>query len=138
MYTCCKIKAEVVSEDEREGGIRRILNYGHTIGHAVEAASDYALIHGLAVSIGMVAAARLAVANGLLDQKDCNRIIDILRLYELPVEVPEDLDRVRIKKYLLADKKTVGGNVFYVLPTAIGKTVITDRVTEKQVDEVLG
>ena len=62
VYICCKIKSEVVSEDEREGGIRRILNYGHTIGHAVEGASDYTLIHGLAVSIGMVAAARLAVA----------------------------------------------------------------------------
>jgi 3-dehydroquinate synthase len=138
VYICCKIKAEVVSEDEREGGIRRILNYGHTIGHAVEAASDYTLIHGLAVSIGMVAAARLAVLNGLLHKNDCNRIVDILQLYNMPIEVPKALDRSRIKEYLLTDKKTVGGKVFYVLPTEIGKTVITDQVTEKQVDEVLG
>ena len=81
---CCKIKAEVVSEDEREGGARRILNYGHTIGHAVEATSDYSLIHGLAVSIGMVAAARLAVLNGLLAKDDCRKIIDILQLYNMP------------------------------------------------------
>lgn len=135
---CCRIKADVVSEDEREGGVRRILNYGHTIGHAVEATSDYSLIHGLAVSIGMVAAARLAVQNGFLADDDCRKIIDILQLYGMPVEVPGTLDRARIKKYLLADKKTVGGRVFYVLPTAIGKTVITDRVTEQQVDEVLG
>ncbi len=138
VQVCCKIKAEVVSEDEREGGVRRILNYGHTIGHAVEATSDYSLIHGLAVSIGMVAAARLAVLNGLLPEDDCRKIIDILQLYKMPVEVPKKLDRARIKKYLLTDKKTVGGKVFYVLPTAIGKTVITDRVTEQQVDEVLG
>jgi 3-dehydroquinate synthase len=138
IYNCCRIKAEVVSEDEREGGIRRILNYGHTIGHAVEAASDYTLIHGLAVSIGMVAAARLAVLNGLLQKNDCNRILDILQLYNMPIEVPKALDRSRIKEYLLTDKKTVGGKVFYVLPTEIGKTVITDQVTEKQVDEVLG
>jgi 3-dehydroquinate synthase len=138
VYQCCRIKAEIVSEDEREGGIRRILNYGHTIGHAVEGASDYTLIHGLAVSIGMVAAARLAVLNRLLSQEDCRRIVDILQSYDMPVEVPKTLDRARIKRYLLTDKKTVGGSVFYVLPTAIGKTVITDKVTEQQVDEVLG
>lgn len=135
---CCKIKSEVVSEDEREGGVRRILNYGHTIGHAVEGASDYTLIHGLAVSIGMVAAAKLAELNGLLEKDDCRQIIDILESYDMPVVVPSSLDRARIKKYLLTDKKTVGGKVFYVLPTEIGKTVVTDKVTEKQVDEVLG
>ncbi len=138
VYTCCRIKAEVVSEDEREGGIRRILNYGHTIGHAVEGASEYTLIHGFAVSIGMVAAARLAVLNGLLAKDECNKIIEILKLYTMPVEVPKTLARPRIKKFLLTDKKTVGGKVFYVLPTEIGKTVITDQVTEKQLNEVLG
>ncbi len=137
IHTCCRIKAEVVSADEREGGYRRILNYGHTIGHAVEGASDYSIIHGLAVSIGMVAAARLAVLNGLLAKEDCREIISVLQLYNMPVEVPKNLDRARIKRYLLSDKKTVGGKVFYVLPTAIGKTVITDQVTERQVDEVL-
>ena len=138
VYLCCRIKSEVVSEDEREGGVRRILNYGHTIGHAVEGASDYTLIHGLAVSIGMVAAAKLAVHNDLLGKDDYRKIVDILQLYKMPVVVPKSLDRARIKKYLLTDKKTVAGKVFYVLPTEIGKTVITDKVTEEQVDEVLG
>ena len=138
VHTCCRIKSAVVSEDEREGGMRRILNFGHTIGHAVEGASDYTLIHGLAVSIGMVAAARLAVLNDLLSQDDCNTIINILKAYDMPTQVPKTLDRVRIKRYLLTDKKTVGGKVFYVLPTSIGKTVITDKVTEQQVDQVLG
>jgi 3-dehydroquinate synthase len=138
VYLCCGIKAAVVAEDEREGGNRRILNYGHTIGHAVEGASDYTLIHGLAVSIGMVAAARLAVLNGLLEQDDCQRIVDILQRYGMPVDVPKSLDRTRIKRYLLTDKKSVGGKVYYVLPTGIGQTVITDQVTEQQVDEVLG
>jgi 3-dehydroquinate synthase len=137
IYICCRIKADVVSADEREGGSRRILNYGHTIGHAVEGASDYSIIHGLAVSIGMVAAARLAVMNGLLAEEDCRAIVSILQLYHMPIEVPKNLDRGRIKRYLLTDKKTVGGKVFYVLPTEIGKTVITDKVTELQVDEVL-
>lgn len=138
IYTCCRIKAEVVSDDEREGGSRRVLNYGHTIGHAVEGASDFTLIHGLAVSIGMVAAARLAVMNGLLAKDDCSKIIEILQLYKMPIEVPKELDRVRIKRFLLADKKTVGGDVFYVLPTQLGKTVITAKVTEEQVNQVLG
>ena len=138
VYICCKIKSEVVSEDEREGGTRRILNYGHTIGHAVEGASEYSIIHGFAVSIGMVAAARLAVLNGLLSKDDCSEIVDILKLYNMPVEIPKTLDRSKIKKFLLTDKKTIGGKVFYVFPTEIGQTVITDKVTEKQVDEVLG
>ena len=137
IYTCCKIKAEVVSEDEREGGVRRILNYGHTIGHAVEGASDYTIIHGLAVSIGMVAAARLAVLNNLLDKDTSDEISSILQEYNMPIEVPVELDRTTIKKYLLTDKKTVGGVVFFVLPNSIGDTVVTDKVTTEQIDSVL-
>jgi len=138
IFRCCEIKAEVVAEDEREGGIRKILNYGHTIGHAVEGASDYSLIHGLAVSIGMVAAARLAVANGLLPEGESDKIYQTLSAYKMPVEVPGNLDRERIKKYLLTDKKVVAGNLFFVLPTKIGNTIITDKVSEEQIDKVLG
>lgn len=137
IYTCCKIKAEVVSEDEKEGGVRRILNFGHTIGHAVEGASDYSIIHGLAVSIGMVAAAKLAVLNNVLTEKDAQQIEKILVDYNMPVVVPAELDRERIKKYLLTDKKTVGGTVFFVLPTMIGDTVITDKVSPEHIDKVL-
>lgn len=138
VYKCCQIKAEVVSEDEREGGIRQILNYGHTIGHAVETASDFSLIHGLAVSIGMVAASRLAVANNILSEDESDKIYNILSAYKMPVEVPVDLDRKRIKRYIMNDKKAVSGQVFYVFPTAIGGTCVTDKVTEEQVDMVLG
>lgn len=138
VYTCCRIKAEVVSRDEREGGIRRILNYGHTIGHAVEGASDYTIIHGLAVAIGMAAAAKLAVLAGLLAPETAKKITDALIAFGMPVEIPKNLDRNRMKKYLLADKKTVGGKVHYVLPTEIGKTCIVADLDEKLVDEVLG
>jgi len=138
VYTCCRIKADVVAEDEREGGARKILNYGHTIGHAVEGASDFSLIHGLAVSIGMVAASRLAVMNNILPEAENEKIFQILSDYKMPVEVPPELDRKRIKQYILTDKKAVSGNIFYVLPTAIGKTCITDKVTEEQVDMILG
>lgn len=138
IYRCCEIKAEVVAEDEREGGVRRILNYGHTIGHAVEGASDYLIIHGLAVSIGMVAAAKLAVIHNLLSESDFGQIMQILKEYQMPVEVPVELDRARIKKYLLTDKKTVAGTLFFILPTAIGQTTVTDKVSSQQIDEVLG
>lgn len=134
---CCRIKAEVVAEDEKEGGVRRILNYGHTIGHAVEGASDYSIIHGLAVSIGMVAAAKLAVLNNMLTQQEKQEIVGLLAEYEMPTDIPAGLDKDRIKKYLLTDKKTVGGKVHYVLPVRIGDTVITSDVTDSQVDQVL-
>ena len=137
VYICCKIKAEVVSEDEREGGVRRILNFGHTIGHAVEAASNFSLIHGFAVSIGMVAASKLAVLADLLDEKECAQIIKILKQYKMPIEIPKELDRQVIKKYLLADKKAIGGKVIYVLPTRIGSTCISDSIEEELVDKVL-
>ncbi|MCI5124828.1 MAG: 3-dehydroquinate synthase, partial [Candidatus Electrothrix sp. AR5] len=134
---CCEIKAWVVEQDEREGGLRRILNFGHTIGHAVEAASDFQLIHGKAVAIGMCAVSELAVRTGCLAEQEACAIRDLVELYELPVSVPAELDRKIIKKYLLNDKKTVAGRVFYVLPEFIGKVVITDQVNDHDVDEVI-
>ncbi|MDU9048044.1 MAG: 3-dehydroquinate synthase [Candidatus Electrothrix sp. Rat3] len=134
---CCEIKAWVVEQDEREGGLRRILNFGHTIGHAVEAASDFQLIHGKSVAIGMCAAAELAVRTGCLAEQDACAIRELIEQYELPVSVPAELDRQLIKKYLRNDKKTVSGRVFYVLPEAIGKVMITDQVSDHDVDAVI-
>ncbi len=134
---CCEIKAWVVEQDEREGGLRRILNFGHTIGHAVEAASDFQLIHGKAVAIGMCAVADLAVRTGYLQEGDAQAIKKVIEQYELPINIPTDLDRKVIKKYLLNDKKTVAGRVFYVLPQGIGKVMITDQVSEDAVDAVI-
>ncbi len=134
---CCEIKAWVVERDEREGGLRRILNFGHTIGHAVEAASDFTLIHGLAVGIGMSVVSELAVRTGCLGQEDADRIRFLIKDYGLPVSVPTELDRAAIKRYLLSDKKTVGGRVFYVLPETIGRVKITDQVRSEDVDTVL-
>lgn len=135
--TCCSIKAEVVARDEREGGLRRILNFGHTIGHAVEAESKFVLIHGLAVSIGMVAALRLSVARGLLAQEAAQRVIDILQSYGMPTEIPPEYSRENIVSYLQVDKKVVAGAVFFVLCDRIGNTVITDKVSSQQIDSVL-
>ncbi len=137
IYTCCKIKAEVVAEDEKESNIRRILNFGHTIGHAVEAASDFKLSHGEAVAIGMVAVLRIGVVDGICEKEDAGRVATLIHNCGLPTEIPHDLDRERIKGYLKSDKKAIGNRIFYVLPTGIGDVIITDEVTNKMVDEVL-
>jgi 3-dehydroquinate synthase len=135
--TCCAIKADVVEKDERETDLRRILNYGHTIGHAIEAASGYSLAHGSAVAIGMVAAAELAVLKGILPADEKLRIEKLISDFGLPVKIPGELDRQEITNYLKTDKKTVGGRVFFVLPTTIGKVIITDEVDEKHIAKVL-
>lgn len=135
--TCCTIKADVVERDEREGGLRRILNYGHTIGHAVEAASSFLMRHGFAVAIGMVAAAKLSAKKGLLSSEDVQRISSLIALYGLPVDVPQDLDKSTIKAYLKTDKKVLAGKVHYILPEAIGSTIITDDISTEQLNEVL-
>lgn len=137
IFTCCRIKADVVAEDEKESNIRRILNFGHTIGHAVEAASDFSISHGEAVSIGMVAVLRIAVAAGICERQEAGRVAVLLHNCGLPTEIPHELDRNRIKSYLKSDKKTIGNRVFYVMPTRIGDVQITDDVPESLVDEAL-
>jgi len=134
---CCEIKAAVVAADEREADLRRILNYGHTIGHAVEAASGYRLDHGLAVAIGMASVNRLAVREGLLAEEEAERIRKLLVDYGLPVTIPEGYDRQKIKAFLQADKKTVGGRVFFVLPLRIGEVKITAEVDGAVLDRIL-
>lgn len=134
---CCEFKASVVEQDEREGGLRRILNFGHTIGHAVEAASGYQLIHGYAVAIGMRAVAELAVRCGYADKGVALKIVELLRQYGLPTEIPGGLDPAALRRYLRADKKSIGGRVFFVLPETIGKVRITDQVPDAALEAVL-
>ena len=134
---CCRIKADVVSRDEKEADLRRILNFGHTIGHAVEAASNYKLAHGMAVAIGMVAASGIAFRKKIFAANEDKKVVELIRSYGLPVTVPVELDRTRIKEYLKTDKKAVAGKPFFVLPERIGSVVITDDVPEEFIDEVL-
>jgi 3-dehydroquinate synthase len=137
VYACCRIKAAVVEADEREADLRRILNFGHTIGHAVEAASQYSLAHGAAVAMGMAAASGIAVAKGLLSRENANRIRALIEAFGLPTTIPGKYDRHLLKAYLKVDKKSVDGRPFFVLPTDIGKVVITDEVADSLIDQVL-
>lgn len=130
------LKAEVVSADERESGLRRVLNFGHTIGHALEAATEYRhFLHGEAVAWGMIAAADIARAVGKLDGTSSERIGQAVRgVGRLPkVEVSSQ----RILRLLQADKKTRHGVVHFVLPTEIGKVEIVSDVPAQIVKEAV-
>lgn len=129
---CIRVKAEVVSADERESGERRILNFGHTIGHALEAETDYKqFLHGEAVGWGMIAATLIGAEMQVTDSLTAQRIIGLVRAYApLPrVEVNSE----GIAKRLLSDKKTVGGVPHFVLPTEIGKVEVVNTVPERAV-----
>lgn len=116
----CRIKYEVVMQDERESGLREVLNLGHTVGRAVETVSDYVLMHGEAVSIGMVAEVNLAKKLGYLSEEDRVRVIDLLKKAGLPVEIPDYIDREALVKKLYTDKKVRDGKLRFVLQDAIG------------------
>ena len=131
------IKADVVSQDERESGVRAILNFGHTIGHGLEAAGQYdALLHGEGVAIGMVGAARISNRMGLLSGDEAGRIEDDIQRFGLPVRAHSlDLDKVRAAMKL--DKKVANSVNRWILMPRLGETVIRDDVPQALVDEVL-
>lgn len=134
---CCEMKAAVVEQDEREGGLRRILNFGHTIGHAVEAVSGYQLNHGYAVALGMRAVADLAVRSGFSAPAVAEQINEVLRQFELPLDIPVDYDRSRLRQFMLADKKARNGRLVFVVPVDIGTVRITDQIDNAVLDAVL-
>jgi 3-dehydroquinate synthase len=129
----CEIKAEVVSRDEREGGLRAILNYGHTVGHAIEKAENYTMRHGHTIAIGMVYAARLAHETGLCEASVPGRVEELIASYGLPVELTALSRRPSVAELMGAmriDKKAEGGKVKFVLPKKIGEVVITKEWNE--------
>lgn len=123
-----RIKAEVVTEDEREGDLRRILNFGHTVGHALEAETEYVrMLHGEAVAWGMLAATRLAELTGHLDGAAGLRIAEAVRAYG-PLPEVKDLDPDRLLARLASDKKTMQGKVHFVLPMQIGRVTVVSGI----------
>ncbi|MCX8043759.1 MAG: 3-dehydroquinate synthase [Desulfobacterota bacterium] len=123
---CCAIKAGIVSRDEHEHGIRAILNYGHTIGHAIETLTSYTVFkHGEAVAIGMVAEARIAAAIGLCSTKTFEQTLDLVRRAGLPTALPN----FSVQQYLQViqqDKKRAGDKIRMILPRRIGAVVIKE------------
>ena len=137
-----EIKAEIVSRDEREDGLRKSLNFGHTIGHAVELVSDYSLLHGEAVAIGMALEGRLAERIGVAQAGTADAITNALRAAGLPTDLPQSFDRNAVLEAMRSDKKGRSGKIQFALPRRIGEmagaeTGWTVTVGDDQLREVL-
>jgi 3-dehydroquinate synthase len=133
----CRIKAAVVAADEKEAGLRRILNFGHTAGHALEAVTKYRRYrHGEAVAYGMLVAAELAVMRGALAAADRAALADLIASLG-PLPPIADISTREMLDAMQHDKKMVAGRLNYVLPTGIGSTTIVDDVTEKEMKGAL-
>ena len=138
-----EIKAEVVAQDEREQGRRAILNFGHTVGHAVEASSKYEVLHGEAVAIGMVYEGRLAESLGIAPGGTAQRIRSVLERLHLPTERPDSSQVDDLIAAMRSDKKVRGGEIRLALPSAIGRAHGSDRegwtvaVEEEAIRQVL-
>lgn len=124
------IKQRIVGKDEKESvkikgaHSRMLLNYGHTVGHALEVLSDFTLPHGEAVSIGMVAENRVAVGKNLLREENAKRILEVLKSYGLPTKISSQYSASEINRALALDKKNINGKLYFALPTKIGHAKI--------------
>ncbi len=134
----CEIKAYVVSQDEREAGLRAILNFGHTIGHAVETVTKYKqYLHGEAIAIGMRYAADLAVKMGMFDKGAATEVKALIESYKLPANLPEGINLSDVISAMKVDKKVQDGRMRFILPEMMGMVSIVDDVDEGIIREVL-
>lgn len=128
---CCELKAQIVERDERESGLRAILNYGHTLGHAMETLSGYGqLVHGEAVAIGIALAARVSMSLGHCNELDVTRIGDLLSRFGLPLIAPS-FDHKRLVNILMADKKNRSGIIKFICNRGIGDYVVENLTAEQ-------
>ncbi|TAA46875.1 3-dehydroquinate synthase [Corallincola spongiicola] len=135
---CCQIKADIVAADETEKGVRALLNLGHTFGHAIEAEQGYGQwLHGEAVAVGMVLAAKTSLALGLIDEAMYQRQVALIRLYDLPVVPPAEMDFDSFMTHMQRDKKVLQGKLRLILPERIGRCAMFDDVEEAVLRSVL-
>src|SRR5689334_40547 len=137
IHACAAFKGSVVSQDEREGDLRRILNFGHTVGHAIEAATEYKrFLHGEAVAWGMLAATRLAVEEKLLSESDAARISALVIAYG-PVPSLARVSMDSIERALSVDKKVKDGKIHFILPKRIGDVVVVGGIAASKAIQAL-
>ncbi|MCI0454135.1 MAG: 3-dehydroquinate synthase [Candidatus Dadabacteria bacterium] len=139
---CCEIKGEVVELDEKESNLRKILNFGHTIGHAIENASNYTISHGEAISIGMVIEGEIGVELGFWNKLEFKKLLALLKRARLPVKLHKPLDITRIIDTMKLDKKARRGKIEVVLPKKIGEMAQVNgsygiRIEEELIRRVL-
>ncbi|MCF4010120.1 3-dehydroquinate synthase [Rheinheimera sp. UJ63] len=134
---CCQMKADIVSRDETEQGDRALLNLGHTFGHAIEAFLGYGeWLHGEAVAVGMVMAAKLAQSRGWLSDNELTQTIALLQAFHLPTVAPAQMSIADFLPYMKTDKKVKEGKMRFILPTALGASKVVADVTEHELSQV--
>jgi 3-dehydroquinate synthase len=132
-----EIKAEVVSKDERESGLRKILNFGHTLGHAIESSMEFALPHGSCVALGMILEARIGEAVGVTKEGTSSRLAKMAEILSLPTRLPAGLGPDQVMTFTRADKKGRGGRPKYVLLSRPGKVASNEDWAQDVPDEVV-
>ncbi|BBN83012.1 3-dehydroquinate synthase [Pseudoalteromonas sp. A25] len=139
IFRCCQIKADIVGQDEKEAGVRALLNLGHTFGHAIEAQMGYGnWLHGEAVAAGMVLAARLAATREALTNEEVARVEALIASYRLPIEVPAQMNAEQFLLHMRKDKKNKKGRIRFILPTSLGSCALVDDVSDDTVSLLIG
>ncbi len=133
---CCLMKADVVSKDEKENGLREILNFGHTIGHAIETKLEFELLHGECVALGMIAVLELARKREEVTEKQLQQLKQLLQYFDLPLCV-NNVSQESIYEQMFLDKKVKQNKIRFVLPKGIGEVYTTSEVSEKEIMEAI-
>jgi 3-dehydroquinate synthase len=134
--TSAAIKAEVVGRDEKDTDLRNILNFGHTVGHAIESTANFKIGHGKAISIGMVIAGRLSHNLGLLNRDELNKLINIIKKAGLPTELSNP-DIKRIMEAVKQDKKIISGRIRFILVKSLGNAIILDKISLSDIERAM-
>lgn len=134
--TNCSVKADVVMKDEKETGLRAVLNFGHTIGHAVESAKHFEMTHGECVGLGMCAAGYIAYKRNMISCEEFEKMKTVIGMYNIPIKTNID-DIGKVIDFMQKDKKKSEGRLKFVLPEKIGSVVIVDDVTENEIYDAL-
>ncbi len=134
----CQIKAEVVSKDEREAGLRAVLNFGHTVGHGIETSTGYKkFLHGESVAIGMYIEAGVASLLSMLEYEAFNEIRELIDAYELPYETPPDISADMLMESMSIDKKVLSGDIRFVLPEEIGRVKMVGGINKETIEKAI-
>ena len=139
----CEVKYKVVMQDERESGLREVLNLGHTVGRAIETVSDYKLLHGQAVAIGLCAQARLGERLGFISDENVRRVESLCQRAKLPTKIPDYIDREKLLDKLYTDKKVRDGKLRFVFQKQIGEMMCFGeneygkQISREQIADVL-
>jgi 3-dehydroquinate synthase len=132
------IKARIVSADVREiSGERSLLNFGHTVGHAIERATNFKISHGDCISIGMVAACRISIKRAGLSSQERDDVVSLLKQFQLPTQLPAEVDRERVGAAVVHDKKFLGGKIRFVVTPRIGEAHVSNDVTMEDIREAI-